>query len=173
MRWYRLVCANDDLVSIECSKDQVKFTCAGDIGSGSVILKPVNNIDKPDEDVTIEMSEPVALTFSLKYLTNFCKASGLSSSVKLCLSSEVPLLVEYGLTESSYLRFYLAPKVRFSPLPYPSTADLCRLVMRSKRIMISSTRATCFQDRYRGFAAQWLCMHNERLLGYGSGVLHW
>lgn len=51
------------------------------------------------------------MTFSLKYLTNFCKASGLSKQVKLCLSNEVPLLVEYGLENNSYLRFYLAPKV--------------------------------------------------------------
>jgi proliferating cell nuclear antigen len=62
-------------------------------------------------NVDIELTEPVALTFSLKYLVNFCKASGLSSTVKLCLSNEVPLLVEYNLSGSSYLRFYLAPKV--------------------------------------------------------------
>jgi len=53
----------------------------------------------------------VALTFSLKYLVNFCKASGLSAQVKLCLSNEVPLLVQYELSSNSYLRFYLAPKV--------------------------------------------------------------
>lgn len=53
----------------------------------------------------------MALTFSLKYLVNFCKASGLSDQVKLCLSNEVPLLVEYSLSNNSYLRFYLAPKV--------------------------------------------------------------
>lgn len=54
------------------------------------------------------------MTFSLKYLVNFCKAAALSSQVKICLSSEVPLLVEYNLSGSSYLRFYLAPKVRFT-----------------------------------------------------------
>ncbi len=59
----------------------------------------------------ISLSEPVALTFSLKYLVNFCKASGLSSTVKLCLSNEMPLLVEYSLASNSWLRFYLAPKV--------------------------------------------------------------
>ena len=68
-------------------------------------------MDKPELNVEIALSEPVALTFSLKYLVNFCKASGLSSTVKLCLSNEVPLLVEYTLASNSYLRFYLAPKV--------------------------------------------------------------
>jgi proliferating cell nuclear antigen len=98
-------------VSIEASKDGVKFSCAGDIGNGAVTLRPHNNVEKPDLNVEIELSEPVSLTFSLKYLVNFCKAAGLSKSVKLCLSNEVPLLVEYQLAGSSYLRFYLAPKV--------------------------------------------------------------
>jgi proliferating cell nuclear antigen len=71
-------------------------------------------VDKESENVEIDLTEPVSLTFSLKYLVNFCKASGLSDTVKLSLSSEVPLLVEYGLQNNSYLRFYLAPKVRSS-----------------------------------------------------------
>lgn len=99
-------------VSIECTKEGVKFSCQGDIGSGSVQLRQHSSVDKPSENVDIDLTEPVSLTFSLKYLTNFCKASGLSDSVKLCLSSEVPLLVEYGVQNNSYLRFYLAPKVR-------------------------------------------------------------
>jgi proliferating cell nuclear antigen len=98
-------------VSIEASKDGVKFSCNGDIGNGAVTLRSHTNVEKPELNVDIELTEPVALTFSLKYLVNFCKAAGLSSTVKLCLSNEVPLLVEYGLSGSSYLRFYLAPKV--------------------------------------------------------------
>jgi len=103
--------ALSESVAIECNKDGVKFACNGDIGSGSVTLRSHTNVDKPDSNVEIQLTEPVALTFSLKYLVNFCKASGLSSRVKLCLSNEVPLLVEYGLANSSYLRFYLAPKI--------------------------------------------------------------
>lgn len=95
---------------IEASKEGVKFSCQGDIGNGSVTIRQHTNVDKPDQNVVINLSEPVALTFSLKYLVNFCKASNLSSSVVLHLSQEVPLLVEYGLG-SGHLRFYLAPKV--------------------------------------------------------------
>lgn len=101
------------LVAIECTKEGVSFKCTGDIGSGSVTLRSHSNVEKPDLNVDISLAEPVALTFSLKYLVNFCKASGLSERVKLCLSSEVPLLVEYALSNNSYLRFYLAPKVSF------------------------------------------------------------
>jgi len=98
-------------VGIECTKEGVKFSAAGDIGSGSVTLRSHSDVEKPENNVEINLSEPVALTFSLKYLVNFCKATGLSTQVKLCLSSEVPLLVEYALSNNSYLRFYLAPKV--------------------------------------------------------------
>ena len=99
-------------VAIEATKEGVKFSCSGDIGNGAVTLRSHTNVEKPELNVDIALSEPVALTFSLKYLVNFCKASGLSGTVKLCLSSEVPLLVEYALASNSYLRFYLAPKVR-------------------------------------------------------------
>jgi proliferating cell nuclear antigen len=100
-------------VAIECTKEGVKFAAQGDIGSGSVTLRTHTDVDKPDQSVSIELTEPVHLTFSLKYLENFCKASGLSGQVKVCLSAEVPLLVEYALANNSYLRFYLAPKVSF------------------------------------------------------------
>ena len=93
-------------------KDGVSFKCSGDIGNGSVTLRPHTNVEDEAQNVEINLSEPVALTFSLKYLVNFCKASGLSSQVRLCLSNEVPLLVEYALANNSYLRFYLAPKVQ-------------------------------------------------------------
>lgn len=109
------------LVNIEASKDGVKFSCNGDIGNGSVTLRSHTPVDKPEMNVDIELTEPVSLTFSLKYLVNFCKAAALSTQVKICLSSEVPLLVEYNLSGSSYLRFYLAPKVRF---PWASYGDI-------------------------------------------------
>lgn len=85
-------------------------------------------------NVDIELTEPVSLTFSLKYLVNFCKAAALSTQVKICLSNEVPLLVEYNLSGSSYLRFYLAPKVRQCParLWCLLLTTACRLATRSK-----------------------------------------
>ncbi|KAH0544158.1 DNA polymerase delta processivity factor [Glutinoglossum americanum] len=104
--------ALSESVSIEATKEGVKFSCIGDIGNGSVTLRNHANVEKPELNMEIELTEPVALTFSLKYLVNFCKATALSGTVKLCLSNEVPLLVEYGLAGSSYLRFYLAPKDR-------------------------------------------------------------
>ncbi|KAF6529427.1 hypothetical protein HZS61_000739 [Fusarium oxysporum f. sp. conglutinans] len=112
---FRRICtdlmAMSESVMIEASKDGVKFACNGDIGNGSVTLRSHEDVEKPKQSVSIELTEPVALTFSLKYLVNFCKAAGLSEQVKIKLSNEVPLLVEYDLQGQSHLRFYLAPKI--------------------------------------------------------------
>lgn len=118
-------------VTIDTNKDGVKFSCTGDIGNGAVTLRSTSNVDKPENNIEVELTEPVSLTFSLKYLVNFCKAQPLSPTVKVCLSNEVPLLVEYplgGTASSGHLRFYLAPKVRPPPLPRPYTRDTNHLV---------------------------------------------
>ncbi|KAK3986880.1 proliferating cell nuclear antigen [Cladorrhinum sp. PSN332] len=103
--------AMSESVTIDVSKDSVKFSATGDIGNGSINLRAHTDIEKTQNSVAIELTEPVALTFSLKYLVNFCKAAALSTQVKIALSGEVPLLVEFGLSGGSYLRFYLAPKI--------------------------------------------------------------
>jgi proliferating cell nuclear antigen len=83
-------------VTLDCTKEGVRFSAEGDIGSGSVMLKPNSSIDEEeDEGTTIELNTACTLTFSLKYLLNFTKATPLSKSVTLSLSTEVPLLVEY------------------------------------------------------------------------------
>lgn len=108
-------------------------------------------MDKPDQNVDINLSEPVALTFSLKYLVNFCKASGLSGTVKLCLSNEVPLLVEYTLASNSYLRFYLAPKVCFCGRGFfldniSSILTFYSLTDRGRRVVIKfDVRKLCWK----------------------------
>lgn len=146
-------------MSIEASKDGVRFSCQGDIGSGAVTLRQHTNVEKPDNDVTINLSEPVSLTFSLKYLVNFCKASGLSAKVRLCLSQEVPLLVEYQLSGNSHLRFYLAPKVCFFHSRFICTMlidplDRRRRVKSEEYLMISDQTMPHDEERIAGGEAQ-------------------
>jgi len=56
------------------------------------------------------MNEPVSLTFALRYINSFTKATSLSESVTISLSSELPV-VEYKIADMGYIRFYLAPKI--------------------------------------------------------------
>jgi proliferating cell nuclear antigen len=66
---------------------------------------------QPEEATIVEMQEPVSLTFALRYMNSFTKASSLSEQVTISLSSELPVVVEYKVVEMGYIRFYLAPKI--------------------------------------------------------------
>lgn len=105
-----------DAVTISCAKDCVRFAANGDLGSGTVRVNQNSSADKPDEAVTVKMSEPICLSFALKYLNQFAKATPLSPQVKLQLAPDVPLVVEYAIKNedddnSGYVRYYLAPKI--------------------------------------------------------------
>jgi len=101
-----------DTVTISAVKESVKFSVSGELGAGNVNIKPGNSADeKEDEATVVTMKEPVMLTFALRYLNFFTKATPLSSTVTLSMSPEVPLVVEYKVEELGWLRFYLAPKI--------------------------------------------------------------
>ncbi|XP_065357841.1 proliferating cell nuclear antigen [Calliphora vicina] len=94
-----------------CTKEGVKFSASGDVGSANVKLAQTSSVDKEEEAVVIEMQEPVTLTFACRYLNAFTKASPLSGQVQLSMSADVPLVVEYRIQELGYIRYYLAPKI--------------------------------------------------------------
>jgi len=101
-----------DTVVIAATKEGVKFSVKGDLGTGNVTVCPTSDIDtKEDDKTSIELNEPVTLSFALRYLNFFTKATPLSGAVTLSLSKEVPLVVEYKIEEMGYIRFYLAPKI--------------------------------------------------------------
>lgn len=94
-----------------CTKEGVKFSASGDVGSANVKLAQTSSVDKEEEAVVIEMQEPVTLTFACHYLNAFTKASPLSTQVQLSMSADVPLVVEYRIPDLGHIRYYLAPKI--------------------------------------------------------------
>ncbi|XP_077226111.1 proliferating cell nuclear antigen-like [Tasmannia lanceolata] len=100
-----------DTVVISVTKEGVKFSTRGDIGNANVVCRHNTTVDKPEESTIIEMKEPVSLTFALRYMNSFTKATPLSNTVSISLSSELPVVVEYKIADMGYLRFYLAPKI--------------------------------------------------------------
>ncbi|ORZ20367.1 proliferating cell nuclear antigen [Absidia repens] len=100
-----------DSVVIECTKEGIKFSCEGEVGKGGVTLKAGGSVDNEADATVIELQTSVTMTFSIKYLVNFTKATPLSNRVSLNLSNEVPLLVEYKLGDLGHVRYYLAPKI--------------------------------------------------------------
>ena len=59
----------------------------GEVGQGCIVIK--TSEEKVDSDQTIQLS------FALRYLNLFNKAYGLSNQVKISMSKEAPLVVEY------------------------------------------------------------------------------
>merc|ERR1739848_239221 len=99
-------------MQVNVSKEGIRFSVQGDIGTGNVMLKPRES-DKPEEKVGITVHEPVAATFALRYLNNFAKAAPLCGAVELGLGPDAPLLVKYDLdsADNGHMQFYLAPKI--------------------------------------------------------------
>jgi len=101
-----------DTATISVTKEGVKFSVSGEMGSGNMTIRQQSSVDTKDDDqVNIEMDEPVSLNFALRYLNFFTKATPLSGSVILQLSKDVPLVVEYRIEELGHIRYYLAPKI--------------------------------------------------------------
>eukprot|EP01090_Pellita_catalonica_P009116 TRINITY_DN20180_c0_g1_i1.p1 TRINITY_DN20180_c0_g1~~TRINITY_DN20180_c0_g1_i1.p1 ORF type:complete len:258 (-),score=53.84 TRINITY_DN20180_c0_g1_i1:45-818(-) len=101
-----------DAVTISATKAGVTFSAKGDLGKGNISLKQSDSMDTGDDaKTTIALEEPVELTFALRYLNFFTKATNLSSTVSLSLAKDVPLVVEYPIENLGYVRYYLAPKI--------------------------------------------------------------
>ena len=98
-------------VQIACTKEGVQFSSSGSIGTGKISLRSNTTGDNIDENVKIELHEAVILTFALRYLNFFTKATSLTSSVILSFKAGNPLVVEYQIQEIGYLKYYLAPKI--------------------------------------------------------------
>lgn len=68
---------------------EIRFICRGDSIDQELIVHPDTfDVDKDSDEI-------VEGTFPLKYVLFFTKASGLSSSVHLCMKKDNPLIVEY------------------------------------------------------------------------------
>lgn len=100
-----------DTVQITVTKEGVRFSTSGDIGSANVTCRQNNSIEKEEERTEISMTEPVTLSLALRYLNSFTKATALSPQVTLGLSAELPVVVEYKIADFGHVRFYLAPKI--------------------------------------------------------------
>jgi proliferating cell nuclear antigen len=100
-----------DTCTIACTKEGIRFSVSGDIGTGNILTRSNAAPEKEDEQVIIDMEEPVELNCALRYLSFFTKATPLSGSVVLCMSPEAPLMIEYPIGEYGHVKFFLAPKI--------------------------------------------------------------
>lgn len=63
-----------DTCTISVTKEGVKFSVSGDLGTGNVMLRnSAGSAEKEEDQVVIEMDEPCELTFAMRYLSFFTK----------------------------------------------------------------------------------------------------
>ena len=74
-----------DTCSISVTKEGIKFSSSGDLGTGNIILKHNTTVDKDEDAVVIDMQEPVELNFAIRYLNLFTKATALGPVSSLLL----------------------------------------------------------------------------------------
>ena len=82
----------------------LRFSTSGDVGTASMTLKG-------DESISLSIRADAALSFSSRYIVSFSKGSSLSATVKLSMSKETPMCVEFAVGEVGTLKYYLAPKM--------------------------------------------------------------
>jgi len=120
MRICRDLAQIGDSITISCTKEGVRFSATGDMGSGKVSVHQSASQDKKEETVSIQMTEPICLSFAVKYLNFFTKATPLSPQVCLSMAPDVPLVVEYNIVsqgeedeeiQHGHICYYLAPKI--------------------------------------------------------------
>lgn len=70
--------------------------------------------DDESEIVSIDVRKDIKVSYSIKFMNHFTKATSLCSRVRISVSNNVPMTVEYGIEDNGYLRFYLAPKIEES-----------------------------------------------------------
>merc|ERR1711904_712559 len=75
-----------ETMQISASKEGLRFTVQGDLGSGNVMLKPREST-KIEEQVALTVHESVTATFALRYLNNFAKAAPLCGAVERSLGA--------------------------------------------------------------------------------------
>jgi len=100
-----------DTCTIACSKEGVRFSVSGNIGTENILTRANATAEKEKDQVIIDMEEPVELNFALRYLNFFTKATNLTEHVIISMSPEVPVVVEYPIEDFGYVKYYLAPKI--------------------------------------------------------------
>ena len=78
-------------------------------GQANITCRQNTSVDK-EEQTIIDLQEPVTLTFALRYLNSFTKATA-APTVQLQMSKELPVVVQYLIADMGYVRYYLAPKI--------------------------------------------------------------
>lgn len=97
-------------VQITVTKQFMSLSVKSEMIEGTITYKNSHSV-KDDKFVKLNVTSEFSNVFSLKFLTEFCRAAPLSDVVVLYFSKETPLTIEFPIQKYGSLRYYLAPKL--------------------------------------------------------------
>lgn len=97
-----------DTLEIRSVANQFCLACKGDFANQEIVI---NESDTGKIEFDTSSCEVIQGKFSLKFLNLFAKATNLCSSVKMYLSNDSPLLLEYSVVNLGSIKFILVQKI--------------------------------------------------------------
>lgn len=81
--------------------DELVMKTAGDIGTVEMKI-----------DQRVQIRGKLSASFATRYLVTFMKAANVSKEVIVKLSNDFPVVFEYNFASNSFIKFFLAPKIK-------------------------------------------------------------
>ena len=96
-----------DTITVSTRGPQLVLSCSGDFASQETVISEAADC----MSVHTASEKNVQGRYSLKYLTLFCRASSLSTTLEMFLKEAYPLIIKYNVASLGEIRFCLAPKM--------------------------------------------------------------
>lgn len=93
-------------IRICCADDKINLNVQGDLGNMMVSI-PIEDLN----EYCIAEEETIDLLYNLTFIHKMGLSTKLSNDVKISISNDCPMKIEYDLGENSRFLFYLAPKI--------------------------------------------------------------
>jgi proliferating cell nuclear antigen len=93
-------------IQICCADDKINLNTRGDLGNMMVSI-PIEDLN----EYCIAEEETIDLLYNLTFIHKMGLSTKLSNDVKISISKDCPMKIEYDLGENSRFLFYLAPKL--------------------------------------------------------------
>lgn len=94
-------------MTIRSQGEQLWLSCNGDFARQETVIGPAD----AGMSLSAKSSKVIEGTFSLKYLSLFCKAANLANTTEMFLKESYPIIIKYNVASLGEIRFCLAPKI--------------------------------------------------------------
>lgn len=90
-----------DVIEFRTTRDELSMKTEGDIGTAEMKI-----------DQRVQIRGKLSASFATRYLVTFMKAANVSKEVIVKLSNDFPVVFEYNFAPNSFIKFFLAPKIK-------------------------------------------------------------